>query len=351
MTLGDWCRLLAEHQFRVSPQYWPRALFITACAPWQSLSRRWEEFRYRSAWEKAEIPPPVFVLGHWRSGTTFLHQLLSLDERFHAPTMEEVLFPHSMLVGGPMSFFMSLFLPEDRGVDRVRLGVSEPFEDEFALAISCRLSSYLGWSFPSHADRHERELTLEEPGDQRRWKEAMRTLAGKWSLKHGRPILFKSPPHTARVRHLLDLFPKARFVHIHRDPASLFLSTVKLVRQGIDGLRLQTPGSDRVTEEVIARYRRLYEAYLRDRRLLGKGQLVEVSYADLEAGPIETLARVYDELNLPSFDSVRPAVENWLESRKGYVKNEHPPLSPELASMLKSEWSPIYETWGYALDA
>ena len=31
-------------------------------------------------------------------------------------------------------------------------------------------------------------------------------------------IVLKSPAHTARVRVLLELFPKARFVHIIRDP-------------------------------------------------------------------------------------------------------------------------------------
>ena len=26
--------------------------------------------------------PPIFIIGHWRTGTTFLHELLMLDERF-----------------------------------------------------------------------------------------------------------------------------------------------------------------------------------------------------------------------------------------------------------------------------
>ena len=39
-----------------------------------------------------EVPDPVFILGHWRSGTTLFHNLLALDEQFaypaHLPGLE-----------------------------------------------------------------------------------------------------------------------------------------------------------------------------------------------------------------------------------------------------------------------
>ncbi|MBY0588641.1 sulfotransferase [bacterium] len=350
MTLGDWCSLLAEHQFRISFRYWPRAAFVTACASGQSVARRWEEARFRARWEAVSAQSPLFVLGHWRSGTTYLHQLLSLDRRFHSPTMAEVLFPHSILTGGPMSFFMAPFLPRDRGVDRVRLGVDEPFEDEFALAILSRVSPYLGWSFPSHDQVHESQLTLDDPHDLARWKEAFRTLVGKLALKHDKPILLKSPPHTARVGHLLDLFPEARFVHIHRHPKDVYLSTVKLLREGIDGLRLQTSDSSTISRRVIARYRRLYDAYLRERSLIPSGRLIEIGFKDLETRPIETLADVYARLDLPHFDEVRLVIQRLVSESVRYKKNRHPPLDPETAESIRQEWETIYQTWGYELD-
>jgi hypothetical protein len=351
MTLGQWCALLAEHGFRISPRYLPRGLFVTACTPLQSLAKVWEESRFRSQWEQVQLPAPLFILGHWRSGTTFLHQLLALDPRFHSPTMEEVLFPHSILTGGPMSFFMGLFLPADRGVDQVRLGVREPFEDEFALAITSRVSPYLEWTFPSHADWHRRQLTIEDPGELVRWKRAMIQLARKWTLKHAKPLLLKSPPHTARVRHLLELFPQARFLNIHRDPATVYTSTVKLITEGVAGLRLQRPAPGGVHREVIERYRILYQAYLKDRSTVPASQLVEISFAELEAEPLATLERVYHRLGLPDFELARPAVTAWLQEHRSYRKNAHPPIDPAIARQLRDEWEDIYRTWGYALDA
>jgi hypothetical protein len=52
------------------------------------------------------------------------------------------------------------------------------------------------------------------------------------TLKHGghKPLLIKSPVHTARVRRMLKLFPKAKFVFIHRHP--LQVGNVDLCARG-----------------------------------------------------------------------------------------------------------------------
>jgi hypothetical protein len=344
MRLGDWWALLLEHRFRISPRYWPRCAFITLCTPLSSISAFCESLRYRQAWEQATIPPPIFILGHWRSGTTFLHQLLSLDDRFYTPTMQDVLFPHSILTSGPMGFFMNLFLPANRGVDQVRLGIHEPFEDEFALAISSRVSPYLGWTFPSHKDRHDRQLTLDDEDDRKRWSAALRTLIAKLTLKKGKPVLLKSPPHTGRLAVLAKLFPGAKFIHIHRDPVTVYLSTVKLMTEGVDGLRLQVDARRDVSQEVLARYRQLNQAYLRDRSFLAPESLVEISYADLEANPVPILAEVYQSLGLPSFPYVQSKIEDWLETNRDYRKNVHPVIEPELRARIESEWGEIYRS-------
>ena len=52
------------------------------------------------------------------------------------------------------------------------------------------------------------------------------------ATRHGRlppkPLLVKSPVHTARVRMLLKLFPKARFLYIHREPLKVFASAANM---------------------------------------------------------------------------------------------------------------------------
>src|SRR5688572_400947 len=97
ITFGDWVRLLRDNRFDVSPRCLLRATAITAQSVQNSLMRRVERWRYGVAVRDAEVLPPVFVLGHWRSGTTHLHNLLATDERFAFPNNYQAIFPHAFL--------------------------------------------------------------------------------------------------------------------------------------------------------------------------------------------------------------------------------------------------------------
>ena len=78
---------------------------------------------------------PVFILGHWRSGTTFVHNVLACDRHFGYCTTYQTVFPHLMMWGQP--FFkktMSWLMPDHRPTDNMELAVDLPQEEEFALS-------------------------------------------------------------------------------------------------------------------------------------------------------------------------------------------------------------------------
>jgi hypothetical protein len=291
------------------------------------------------------------VLGHWRSGTTLLHSLFACDCELVTPRMHDVLHPHLLLGFSPARIAMEWFLPNTRLVDAMKLGVSEPFEDEFALAIMCRRSPYLGWSFPSRREFYERHLTLDDPADAAAWKEAMRTLVRLMTLKYKRRAVLKSPAHTARLRHLVDLFPDAAFVHVHRQPAEVFRSTCRLLEVGIDGLRFARPHDGDPQDEVIDRYRRLYERYFEDQDRVPTGRLVEIAFEDLVREPIATMRTIYERLNLPNWGAVEIELASFVASQRSYQRNVLDPIDPALRDRLKRAWGMIYERWGYKLDA
>lgn len=347
MTFGDWWRLLRENDWSISPRFWPRAAFVTGTSLANSLSATIERVQDNRHLPAIEIPPPLFILGHWRSGTTYLHELLSLDPRLHGPTMIECLFPHSILTPGPMRYFLRLFLPTNRIVDEVALGPDQPFEDEFALAILTRLSPYFAWTFPRRAAEHEARLVLDDPMESARWKEALRLFAARLTARHQKAIVFKSPAHTARVRHVLRVFPDARFVLLHRDPYEVFASTKRLFLHGVDGLRLQMAPTSSVDDLILARYRRLHERFDADRLLLARTQLIEVSYRELDAYPLEAMQRLYATLGLGDFAQSRAAMERAIDLRRKFRKNVHSPLETSLRSRIATEWEPWFERWGY----
>ncbi|MDQ3332304.1 MAG: sulfotransferase, partial [Planctomycetota bacterium] len=76
ITMGAWLRLLAQNRFRIHPAYWPKAAFTTLASGLSSTFAVAEKAIYGRRIAATVVPPPLFVLGHWRSGTTHLHNLL-----------------------------------------------------------------------------------------------------------------------------------------------------------------------------------------------------------------------------------------------------------------------------------
>ena len=279
MTLGDWWALLRRHRFAIDLQHWPRALVQTAVSASNSVNARIERGRFGRRIEAARVEAPLFILGHYRSGTTHLHNLLALDPQFAAPTFFQVLNPHTFLTterwAAPV---VDRLVVRRRYQDEMALGAGMPSEDEFASCTMTGLSPYMGWCFPGDGADYDRYLTFRDAPESEvaRWKHALTTFLKKLTVRYGRPLVLKSPPHTARIRLLLGLFPDARFVHIHRDPYVVFRSTRHMIRvvQPLYHLR-EGPVQDG-DDRIISVYTEMYDAYFEERGLIPEGRLCEV---------------------------------------------------------------------------
>jgi hypothetical protein len=350
-TFSDWWRLLRRHRFAIDAPYWPRALNLTA-ASLANSSSAWLEGRvYGRRIEAVQVRPPLFILGHYRSGTTHLHNLLALDRQFGYPTLRQAIYPHTFLTAGAMlSPLMALLMTRRRPQDNMTQGVGSPAEDEFALCAATSLSPYMGWVFPRDAAEYDPYLTFRgaSEAERARWKAALLHFLKKVTLAAGRPLLLKSPPHTARVRLLLELFPEARFVHIRRHPYAVFQSTRHLWRTGPPVWQLQRTDDRDTDARIIATYRAMYDAFFEERGLIPKGRFCEVGFEELEREPVRQVEAIYQALGLPGFVSVRPSLERYLHSIAGYRKNEYDEPPEPLRQRLSQEWRRAFEEWGYA---
>ncbi len=160
---------------------------------------------------------PIFVIGHWRSGTTLLHELLALDDRFTFPSSMACFSPHHFLFVEPYAQrWLAWLLPSHRSMDNVPLAWDSPQEDEFAL---CNLgigSPYGTIAFPNRPPQSEEYFDLETLSAEarERWQQRLLWFLKQVTLRHPKRLVLKSPPHTFRIRVLLEMFPDARFVHI-----------------------------------------------------------------------------------------------------------------------------------------
>ena len=352
LTAGCWWRLLRENQFAIAPLYAHRAAFITLASLLNSLYAAREQRRFGDAIAGTSLAaPPLFILGHWRSGTTHLHNLLALDDQFAFPNTYQVINPATFLSTEAFSArAFRGFLPRQRPMDNMALGFDLPQEDEFALLLQTLISPYLGVSFPRRQDHYEAHLTLERlaPEQRTEWGETFQWFARKLTLKYQRPLLFKSPPHTARIRLLVDLFPGARFVHIHRHPATVFQSFQHYFDTAAWYSYLQEPPDQTaVAWRIVRRYRAIYDAFFAQRPAIPAANFFETSFAALESDPIAVLGCLYESLRLPGFAGVLPKLKAYLASLRGYQKNKFAELSPDWRQCLAQEWSRCFEEWAY----
>jgi hypothetical protein len=311
----------------------------------------WEERFYRARVERARVDPPLFILGIWRSGTTHLHNLLAQDRRFAYPNNYEVYFPRTFLITEKRySKIIGRFFPDKRPQDNMTIRIDEPQEDEFAL---CSLTSgcfATGWAFPRRREYYDRYLTLRDldPSELAEWKATLRAFVQKLAYTHGRPLILKSPGHTCRIKVLLDLFPDARFVHIHRNPFDVFRSTEHMLRTVSRWWALQRPNFEDLEARILREYREVYDAHFEERPKIPPGRFHEIGFEALEADPIGQLRQLYEALALPEFGSVEPYLRRYMESVADYKKNKFFDLKPDLRDRIAREWHRSFQEWGYA---
>lgn len=350
MTLGEWWRLLRRHRFAVDPPHWPRALVQTALSASNSVNSWVETRRFGRRIGATRVESPLFVLGHYRSGTTHLHNLLALDPGFAAPTFFQVLNPHTFLTterwAAPIA---DRLVVRRRFQDEVALGAGVASEDEVALGAMTGLSPYLAWYFPRDGAGYSRYLTFRDVAgdDVDRWGRALTTFLKALTVKHGRPLVLKSPPHTARVRLLLELFPDARFVHIHRNPYDVFRSTRHLIRAVQPVFQLQRCPPLDSDDTILGVYTEIYDAYFGQRGLIPEGRLTDVGFEELERDPVGVVGSVYESLGLAGFDGLRPRLEAYLGSISGYRKNRLDGLPEPTKRRIADEWGRSFDEWGY----
>jgi hypothetical protein len=349
MTLGEYVRLLRKHRFAVAPAYWPRAAFMAGAGVLNSVFYQYENRVYGREVARAQIKPPIFILGHWRSGTTYLHNLLATDTQFAYPNMYQVLNPHTFL--STERYAKILFMsPKTRMMDNMRVNAGVPFEDEFA-ACGTLHSPFLTWVFPQGGEQYNEYFTFRDVPNQEtaEWAAALVLFYKKLTWKYNRILLLKSPPHTSRIKLLLAMFPDARFVHIHRNPYIVFQSTQRQFRVSLRTMGLQHLDVHHIDDLIIMRYKIIYDAFFQERALIPDDRFHELSFEELEKDLVGQVKRIYDHLNLPGFDAMQPSLQRHADSTVNYRKNTYPDLSSSVRGEIARAWQRNFEQWGYAI--
>jgi omega-hydroxy-beta-dihydromenaquinone-9 sulfotransferase len=340
-SLRAWRRLFARYAEPVSRSLRLRAYATGGLA---SALETMQERLFATRLDSTTVADPIFIIGHWRSGTTLLHELMALDERLLSPTTHQCFNPQSFLLPGaaPNAGSAAVRPAGDRTVS-----AESPQEEEFALLCLGCASPYEAFVFPQ-ALRHvgrlcdPLEFTAPERSD---WERRLvRFLKAVKLAGGGGRLLLKSPSNSFRVDTLLRLFPKAVFVRIVREPNAVIASTIHMWKTMWQRYALGAPLDEPILGDLAIDVMLRLENALQTQCRSGSA-FITVRYEDLVAQPHRAIRRIYDELGLgagPSDDRISRLLQASPALRPS------PSVNADLAALLHERCSAIAEQYGYA---
>ena len=327
ITSGRLGRLLVKNGFSFTPKIIFRIFFLAQSSLFASMFKRSEKRKLKKKLAQFEMPSdPVFIVGHWRTGSTFLHQLMSLDDQLVAPTVFQVSVPDSFLVSEKYyKPVMTKMMSPKRPMDNVALGFYEPQEDEYALIKLAPGSPLEKLVFPGtdsyflldYDDFIPPENAIED------WKKALSNFCKRLSYPEGKRVLLKNPFHSMRISLLRDMFPKAKFIHIHRHPYKVVPSTIHMWKVVSNENKLKSSKLNFEVQDVVAVLNRMLSTIRQQMKLIPQDAKAEVSFRELQNDPVETLKQVYNQLGLKYTTEFDAKLKARLSETKFYQKNNY----------------------------
>jgi hypothetical protein len=351
-SINNILRLLAQNRFRISIPYLPRVLYSVVMSSVMAPFRVIERIKYDKTIHQIPIrEDPVFLLGHWRGGTTYVHNVLSLDQNLGYFSTYHAYLPGIFWVGEQIfKPILVSSLPEKRPMDDVMMGAELPQEEEYSVGGLSPFSYYQGWCFPQNMKYYNKFVCLNavSPVTLEKWKKMYLYLVKKATLYNGgRRLVTKNPANTARIKQLLELFPDAKFIHIYRNPYHVYYSMMRFMGIVIPLYCVQTPPPiEEVEKTMMELYAEMHQKYLSEREYIPDGNLIEIRYENFITQPLEETKRIYNELHLGGFKESEQVFKKFIASQAN-IKTHDYIITEEVRRKVSTQWGFVFDAFGY----
>ncbi len=278
--------------------------------------------------QQQRLPQPLFVIGLPRSGTTLLFNLLAQDPAYR------YLYNWEAFIGqvpprGNYTFhtdprrrqavwmlrFQKYLLPGLDALHEFSAGGSEECTPVLmqgfatqALAGGYDVANYSAWLD-----------TADHIPTYRHHKQVLQAL--QWQYP-GEQWLLKSPDHLAAIDAIVSVYPDARFVHIHRDPAQSVASWASL-NLLYRSLYYRSIDKNALGQQILDRLSADMRACMAARQRHPEARIIDVSYDALTADPLSVVADVYAQLGQPFSGSNQQHIQRYMAENPGGKHGAH----------------------------
>jgi hypothetical protein len=292
---------------------------------------------------------PVFIIGYYRSGTTYLITMFSKDPNRGYVSNVEGYLP-TIFLGFPRlaHWIVDMSIPEARPMDNVVMTPEEPTEEEYSIGAYEKYSIYNGFVWPKNFKLYSRYNSFKGliriSGDGRSVSPGFtRKLTASYK---GRQIVYKNPTATFRIEHLLEMYPNAKFVHIYRNPYKIYSSNVRYHDDVISIYTVQNWEPEEINQCILDNYAEMYECFNEQKAKIPEGNLVEVKYEDFVKTPIGTYGADLQGSAAHRLRGSQTVYAGLRRQQAGYKPNKHI-LGRKIIAPVNIHWGHIVDQLGY----
>jgi len=293
---------------------------------------------------------PLIILGHDRSGTTHLLNLLSLDPQFAYTRPSQMVLPGCCILFDKVMDTLLGVLDYRRPFDNMEVGPGSPQDDEVPLVKLTSHAEYHKYSFPRHyrfwLDTYVFNFSSASP-QYAQWKKVYLGTLKKAAVLMGKNrSLLKSPATMANLNVVLKLFPNAKFIHIKRNPYKVLPSQINLHQTMVSKYALESVDDAQIQEFALYQYEGYMQGYLKHKHLIPQDNLIEIRYEDFIQDRLLWLHRIYEQLRLGEFEYIRPSVETYLRVIENYAAHDFT-IDPSLKKQMDTRLAFAFTALGY----
>ena len=300
--------------------------------------------------DKTEIvETPIFIIGHWRSGTTYLHRVMVQDDNFGYVSSSQAYLPQSFLVASKFGKNrLDKIWPQTRDMDNMNYSPDVPEEEEHALSSILSLAFYHCMYFPQNMQRLFEQSVLMKSITQKDlavWQKVYMQIIKKATFASGnKQLILKNPANTGRIKQILEIFPNAKFVYIYRNPYDVFASTQNFYNKALSKYSLQKIDREKLKENILDFYIQLIEKYHLDKKHIPEENLIEIKYEDFEKNELSIMEKIYKKFNLSNFEIASHNMQKYIDSQTNYQKNNYV-LNEQTKQEIALRWDFAIERW------
>ncbi|MCW5319205.1 hypothetical protein GTQ43_38110 [Nostoc sp. KVJ3] len=161
-------------------------------------------------------------------------------------------------------------------------------------------------------------------------------------ISNSKRLVLKNPANTAKIKILLEMFPNAKFIHIYRNPYTVYLSRKNASKKFGSNLRLQYISELEVDANILESYQKQMIFFLSHKALIPEENFVEIKYEDFLGNELIYIQKIYEQFQLPDFEQSKEYFHQYLIAHSDYQTNKH---------LFDNETiTKVYDAWKFTID-